>query len=151
MYAIRSYYVYNNAGGDYSGVQASPSDITADPQYADRDKHDYHLKSKAGRWNGSSWVNDNISSPCIDAGYSFSDYSYEPEPNGNRINIGPYGNTKYSSKSEFEVLNNSNNSSSDNSSDDSRITSYNVCYTKLLRCQTFLVQAQFCMRKDRFP
>jgi len=110
---------YNNAGGDYSGVQASPSDITADPQYADRDKHDYHLKSKAGRWNGSSWVNDNISSPCIDAGYSFSDYSYEPEPNGNRINIGPYGNTKYSSKSEFEVLNNSNNSSSDNSSDDS--------------------------------
>ena len=94
---------YNNTGGDYIGVQASPSDIAADPQYADRDKHDYHLKSKAGRWDGSGWVNDNISSPCIDAGDPLSDYSNEPEPNGNRINIGPDGNTRYASKSELYV------------------------------------------------
>jgi PGF-pre-PGF domain-containing protein len=106
---------YNNTGGDYAGVQASPSDITADPQYADRDKHDYHLKSKTGRWNGSSWVNDSISSPCIDAGYSLSDYSNEPEPNGNRINIGQDGNTRYASKSELDVSNNSSENSSDNS------------------------------------
>jgi len=108
---------YNNKGGDYEGVQASPSDITADPQYADRDKHDYHLKSKAGRWNGSAWVNDNISSPCIDAGYSLSDYSNEPEPNGNRINIGPDGNTRYASKSELDVSNNSSDSSDSNEED----------------------------------
>jgi Disaggregatase related len=82
---------YNNTGGNYVDVQASPSDIAADPQYADRDKHDYHLKSNAGRWNGSCWVNDNISSPCIDAGDPSSDYSNEPESNGNRINIGPDG------------------------------------------------------------
>jgi PGF-pre-PGF domain-containing protein len=106
---------YNNAGGNYIGVQATLSDIIADPQYADRDKHDYHLKSKAGRWNGSCWVNDNITSPCIDAGYPFSDYSNEPEPNGNRINIGWDGNTWYASKSELEVLNNSSDSTSDDS------------------------------------
>jgi len=110
---------YNNEGGDYTGVEASPSDINSDPQYADRDKHDYHLKSKAGRWNGSAWVNDNISSSCIDAGYSFSDYSDEPEPNGDRINIGPYGNTRYASKSEFDMSSNSSDSSSDSDSDGS--------------------------------
>jgi PKD repeat protein len=41
-----------------------------------------------------------VSSPCIDAGYRYSDYSNEPAPNGNRINIGPDGNTRYASKSE---------------------------------------------------
>jgi len=95
---------YNNAGGDYLGVEASPWDMAVDPQYADRDKHDYHLKSKAGRWNGSNWVKDNISSPCIDAGDPLSDYSNEPEPNGNRIDTGSYGNTIYASKSESEIL-----------------------------------------------
>ena len=94
---------YNNTGGDYIGVEPSHSDIVADPQYADRDKHDYHLKSKAGRWDGSGWVNDNISSPCIDAGDPLSDYSNEPEPNGDRINIGPDGNTRSASKSELDV------------------------------------------------
>ncbi|MDW5549932.1 PGF-pre-PGF domain-containing protein [Methanosarcina sp.] len=109
--------LYNNTGGNYMGIQDPLSDIIVDPQYADPDKHDYHLKSKSGRWNGSCWVNDNITSPCIDAGYPFSDYSKEPEPNGNRINIGMDGNTWYASKSEFEVLNNSsdNNGSSDDS------------------------------------
>lgn len=114
--------LYNNAGGNYIGVQAPFSDIIADPQYADRDKHDYHLKSKAGRWNGSCWVNDNITSPCIDAGYPFSDYSNEPEPNGNRINIGTDGNTWYASKSELEILN--NNSDNSSSSDDSGDSDY---------------------------
>ena len=90
---------YGNTGGDYKNVQASSSDIKADPQYADRNNHDYHLKSKAGRWNGESWVIDNTNSPCIDTGYSLSDYSAEPQNNGGRINIGAFGNTKYASKS----------------------------------------------------
>jgi len=94
---------YNNKGGNYIGVQASPSDIAADPQYADRDKHDYRLKSKIGRWDGSSWVNDNISSPCIDAGDPLSGYSNEPKPNGKRTNMGPDGNTIYASKSESNL------------------------------------------------
>ncbi|MGB9928623.1 MAG: PKD domain-containing protein [Methanosarcina sp.] len=91
----------NNTGGNYGSVQTSPSDIKVDPQYADQTGKDYHLKSKAGRWNEnrSIWETDNISSPCIDAGYIYSDYSKEPENNGNRINIDAYGNTKYASKS----------------------------------------------------
>ncbi|AKB37250.1 Cell surface protein [Methanosarcina siciliae C2J] len=117
LFVLQNNSFYNNAGGDYTGVEASPSDINSDPQYADRDIHDYHLKSKAGRWNGSFWVNDNISSPCIDAGYSLSDFSNEPEPNGDRINIGPYGNTLYASKSEFDMTYNSSDSSIDGSSD----------------------------------
>ena len=40
-----------------------------------------------------------MNSPCIDAGCASSDYSKEPEDNGNRINIGRYGNTIYASLS----------------------------------------------------
>jgi len=94
---------YNNSGGNYSDVDAGLGDIQADPQYADRNNRDYHLKSKAGRWNGIDWVNDSVNSPCIDAGYSLSDYSKEPEPNGDIINIGSDGNTGYASKSEVNV------------------------------------------------
>jgi hypothetical protein len=90
--------MYNNKGGDYKNA-SSKSDIHAAPLFADQKKHDYHLKSLAGRWNGKKWVYDNVSSPCIDVGYASSDYSNEPEPNGNRINIGRYGNTKYASMS----------------------------------------------------
>jgi PGF-pre-PGF domain-containing protein len=118
-FVLQNNSLYNNSGGNYEGVQASVWDITEDPQYADRDKHDYHLKSKVGRWNGSSWENDNISSPCIDAGDPLSDYSNEPEPNGNRIDIGSYGNTVYASKSEFEVLDNSSENNNDSDDDDS--------------------------------
>jgi len=32
-------------------------------------------------------------SPAIDAGDPASDYSFEPEPNGCRANMGAYGNT----------------------------------------------------------
>jgi hypothetical protein len=64
---------------------------------------DYHLKSQAGRWDplGKSWVMDNISSPCIDAGDPNSPIGYEPFPNGGRINIGAYGGTGEAGKSYF--------------------------------------------------
>ena len=77
----------------------SKSDIYVNPLFADSKNHDYHLKSVAGRWNGNKWVKDKVNSPCIDAGYTSSDYSNEPENNGKRINIGRYGNTKYESLS----------------------------------------------------
>ena len=90
---------YGNEGGSYASVQASPSDMEADPEYADRSGHDYHLKSIYGRWSGSGWATDSISSPCIDTGYLLSDYSAEPGDNGGRINLGPDGGTIYASKS----------------------------------------------------
>jgi hypothetical protein len=44
-------------------------------------------------------VNDEVTSPCINAGDPLDDYALEPSPNGNRINMGTYGNTaKASSK-----------------------------------------------------
>ncbi len=92
--------LYNNVGGNYKKC-ISTTDIYANPLFVDQKNHDYHLKSIAGRWNGKAWVKDKVSSPCIDAGYPYSDYSNEPKPNGNRINIGPDGNTRYASKSEL--------------------------------------------------
>ncbi len=98
-FVLQNNCLYNNTGSDYEGTQASPSNLEVYPEYANRSKNDYHLKSKAGRWNGSSWIKDSISSSCIDTGYKLSNYSSEPENNGDRINIGAYGNTIYASKS----------------------------------------------------
>ena len=64
---------------------------------------DYHLKSQAGRWdpNSQSWVTDDVTSPCIDAGDPNSPVGDEPQPNGGRINMGAYGSTAEASKSYF--------------------------------------------------
>jgi predicted outer membrane repeat protein len=65
---------------------------------------DYHLKSQAGRYdpNSDSWVIDDVTSPCIDAGDPNSSIGDEPEPNGGRINMGAYGGTEQASKSYAE-------------------------------------------------
>ncbi|MCE5229060.1 DNRLRE domain-containing protein [bacterium] len=73
--------------------------MSADPKFANQAGGDYHLKSKAGRWNGTAWVYDTEDSPCIDKGDQSSSYTNEPAPNGGRINIGGYGNTAEASKS----------------------------------------------------
>ena len=96
--------IYNNAGGAYKNAD-SDSDIYVDPLLVDQKNHDYTLKSTGGRWNGKTWLMDIVSSPCIDAGSASSAYSNEPEDNGDRINIGAYGNTKYASKSGTPIVN----------------------------------------------
>jgi len=68
--------------------------MSEDPLFADPDSGDFHLKSQYGRWNGSAWVTDNETSPCIDAG----DPS-EKDPDGTRVNMGAYGGTWEASKS----------------------------------------------------
>ncbi len=62
---------------------------------------DYHLKSETGRWDSvsESWITDNLTSPCIDAGDPNSPVGDEPDPNGGRINMGAYGGTAEASKS----------------------------------------------------
>jgi predicted outer membrane repeat protein len=62
---------------------------------------DYRLKSQAGRWDPASatWVQDDVTSPCIDAGDPDSPVGDEPEPNGGRINLGAYGGTSEASQS----------------------------------------------------
>ena len=60
---------------------------------------DLHLMSQAGHWNGSGWVRDERTSPVIDGGDPGDDHSLEPQPNGNRINMGAYGGTVEASRS----------------------------------------------------
>jgi len=64
---------------------------------------DYHLKSQAGRWDpkSQSWVQDDVTSLCIDAGDPDSPIGLELFPNGGIINMGAYGGTDEASKSYF--------------------------------------------------
>jgi hypothetical protein len=65
---------------------------------------DCHLKSKAGHWSARtcSWVVDDTTSPCIDAGDPNTAFGLEPAPNGGRSNLGAYGNTTDASRSAAE-------------------------------------------------
>lgn len=112
---------YSNIQGGWEGegnIDADP--LFADPAYwADINdptivvepnhpdafwvEGDYHLKSQAGRWDqaSESWVQDDVTSPCIDAGDMNSPIGFEPFPNGGIINMGAYGGTAEASKSYF--------------------------------------------------
>lgn len=89
----------------YSDVQGNPdpkaSNISADPLFANPLNGDFHLKSAYGRYvpQFDGWVTDNVTSPCVDAGYPGDYFEAELEPNGEVINMGAYGGTPYASKS----------------------------------------------------
>ena len=59
--------------------------------------------SQAGRWDAISetWMADDVTSPCIDAGDPNSPIGLEPFPNGGMVNSGVYGGTVEASKSYF--------------------------------------------------
>jgi predicted outer membrane repeat protein len=97
----------------YSGEWRHADPLFVDPGYWDANgtpddpnddfwiDGDYHLKSQAGRWDpvSESWVFDDVTSPCIDAGDPNSPVAFEPFPNGGIINMGTYGSTAEASKS----------------------------------------------------
>jgi parallel beta-helix repeat protein len=88
----------------YSDIQGGfpgEGNIDADPLFTDPDNGDYHLKSQAGRWdpNSQTWVLDEVTSPCIDAGDMSTPIGFEPFPNGGVVNMGAYGGTAEASKS----------------------------------------------------
>ncbi len=95
--------------GDDSNMPVEPNDPNAVWK-----EGDYHLKSQAGHWffdpttepnaEGESWVLDDVTSPCIDAGDPNSLADLEPCPNGNRINMGAYGQTPEASRSTTGLL-----------------------------------------------
>ena len=92
---------YGNAGGNcanWTDPTGSNGNISADPLFADAGAGDFRLRSAAGRWNGTAWVNDAVTSPCIDAGDPAAAFSLEPALNGGRINMGYDGNTAYASR-----------------------------------------------------
>ena len=105
--------VWGNTGGNYGGW-ASPGEgsISANPLFVDNGywdpnntpddssddlwvNGDYHLKSEAGRWesNNDTWMKNDITSPCVDAGDPLSDWGLELYPHGMRLNMGAYGGT----------------------------------------------------------
>ena len=91
---------------DYSNVAepwAGSGNINTDPCFADPNNGDYHLKSQAGRPdpNTRTWVQDDVTSPCIDAGNPLDPIGPEPFPNGGIINMGAYGGTTEAGKSYF--------------------------------------------------
>lgn len=111
---------WGNAGDDFAGNETSPitvsyttseeewegtGNLNANPLFADAAQHDYHLQSKAGRWDPSAnggkggFVKDTKESPAIDAADPAAPFANEPSPNGGRANQGVYGNTKEASKS----------------------------------------------------
>jgi parallel beta helix pectate lyase-like protein/disaggregatase-related protein len=87
------------------GYWADPNDLAAEVDPNDSSAvwiaGDYHLKSQAGHWDAASqsWVLDDVTSPCIDAGDPVSLIDDESAPNGARINMGAYGGTAEASKS----------------------------------------------------
>jgi beta propeller repeat protein/parallel beta-helix repeat protein len=94
---------YSDIQGSWPGL----GNIDADPLFVslywissnDQDAGDYHLKSQAGRWDPVSrtWVEDDLTSPCIDKGDPASPVGDEPAPNGGVINMGAYGGTAQAS------------------------------------------------------
>ncbi len=111
------------AYSDVAGGWPGPGNVNADPLFAQPGRWadpndpgasvepntpgvvwidgDYHLRSQAGRWDPrtQAWVQDDTTSPCIDAGDPAGPVADEPVPNGGLINLGAYGGTAQASKS----------------------------------------------------
>ncbi|UCD49508.1 MAG: right-handed parallel beta-helix repeat-containing protein [Phycisphaerales bacterium] len=104
---------WNNSDGDlfnceayFSCVEHDPPDasagnISTDPQFADPDNGDFHLKSRYGRYvpDLDTWTLDPVQSPCIDGGDPDEYPRVERMHNGTRVNMGAYGGTPYASLS----------------------------------------------------
>lgn len=91
---------------DPTNVWQGEGNMNKDPCFANPIRRDYHLKTEYpdGRWNpetGQFDAHDTSTSPCINAGDPFADYSFEPAPNGNRVNMGAYGGTPQASMSDI--------------------------------------------------
>jgi uncharacterized delta-60 repeat protein len=94
--------LYNNSGGNYSGFSLGANSIETDPFFVDRTNKNFHLQSTAGYYPFGGSDKSGSYSPCIDAGQtsgSYSGYNNEPEDNGDRVNMGAYGNTYQASLS----------------------------------------------------
>ncbi len=75
--------------------------IHSNPLFADTAANNFHLKSRAGRYQLTGvWLLDTLNSPAIDAADPLAPFANEPQPNGGRANLGCYGNTDRASKTD---------------------------------------------------
>jgi len=108
---INSCILWGNALEDLAGVTAVYScveklhevsrlyNMSVDPFFVDSKNNDYRLKTSHGRYESSLdlWIYDEITSPCISTGDPAMEFGLEPQANGDRINMGAFGNTVYAS------------------------------------------------------
>ncbi len=107
---------YSNVQGGYPGEgnidvdplfvdpgHWDPNDTPDDPDDDVYVVGDYHLKSQAGHWDRATetWVFDEVTSPCIDAGDPNAPLGAEPFPNGGYVNLGACGGSLEASRSYF--------------------------------------------------
>ena len=108
---VDSIYGFSISYSDFSGIGIISGTVSGsgwihtDPQFADPDNGDFHLKSKDGRWDPvtESWVTDSVYSKCLAHAHPLYDYSNEPV-SGGKINMGAYGNTAEASKMQSSNL-----------------------------------------------
>ncbi len=91
--------------GDNSGIDGC---ISLDPLFIDANY--YHVHSQQGQYtngffSGGGWGVGLSNSPAIDQGDPASDYTNEPAPRGDAINLGAYGNTEVASMTLSVVAN----------------------------------------------
>lgn len=93
---------YSNVQGGYSGT----GNMNSDPLFVSAASGDFHLKSYHGRYHTASgqWVSDSNLSPCVDAGDPAISALAEPSPNGERVNMGAYGQTVQASMGTEYVI-----------------------------------------------
>ena len=84
---------------DGTGVLSRFNCIDEDPLFANTTANNFHVISMVGYWNNGQWQTGGSMSPCIDMANPDSNFTNEPSPNGNRLNLGYYGNTAHASKS----------------------------------------------------
>lgn len=86
-------------GDDASSISADPQFV--DPANATVASRDFHLLSRYGhKKNDGLWYrSSSTNSPAIDSADSGATFTNELEDNGNRRNLGAYGNTSSASKS----------------------------------------------------
>ncbi len=78
--------------------------FSADPLFSDPGNSDFHLLSTRGRFAEGRWLFDGLNSPGLNQGDPDNDYANELNPNGNRVNLGAYGNTPQASRSSMRSL-----------------------------------------------
>jgi len=104
---INSCILWDNSLEDLAGVTAFYSciekrnelsrlyNMSVDPLFLDSQNNDYRLRTSHGRYESTldQWVYDEVTSPCISTGDPAMDFGSEPQPNGDRVNTGAFGNT----------------------------------------------------------
>ena len=98
---LRRWQIGKSDPGGFSGMNRDFRSAITNADLMDTEfTGDFHPQSVKGRWNGSGWTMDGITSWAVDHGSPDVDFVDEPTNNGARINVGMYGGTVQASRSD---------------------------------------------------